>query len=389
MKRWYIILLALLFVACHHDENEPDVVSQRVVIVYMAAENSLSGYATSDVNEIRRATGNIPDSCKVVVYMDGSSDEMPQILTFDNRKGEQTLYKYKFDPISTDSSTMQQVLELVIQRCPARSYGLVLWSHGSGWIPEPPTTPAKAQPKKTIGIDNGQNTYDNTGKEMEITTLANILRRTNAEWDYIFFDACFMQGVEVAYELRDITDWCIGSPAEIPAEGAPYDYIMGSLFAEKEQVWTIARDYYEYYLNNGGLVISVIRTSEMEALAQATRPYLQGLSEYPNTASIQRYLSFKSSKQWKPEYFDMGSAMSEWLNEEEYPKWRDALYRAVPYHYFTQRWRSSFMNLSGWYPIITVPDEFVSCVSMYIPIKDRVLNEHFTRTSWYRDVWKP
>ena len=390
MKHWYIVLLTLLCVACHHHEVEvPAIVSRHVVIVYMMAENSISAYATDDLNEIRRAMGSIPDSCRMVVYFDDSSNERPKLLTFDKKKGEQVLHEYTSDPVSTDSATMQQVLELAIQQCPARSYGLVLWSHGSGWIPAQPTAQAQAQPKRTIGIDNGSNSSSNSGTEMEIPTLANILRQTGVEWDYVFFDACFMQGVEVAYELRDVATWCIGSPAEIPGSGAPYDYIMADLFAEREDAWTIARDYYDYYINRGGLVISAIRTGEMEALAEATRPYVQSLDTYPSTDSIQKYLPVVNKNQWKPEYFDMGSAMGQWLYDDDYPEWREVLNRAVPHLYFTHYWTSQFTGNGGFYPVITDDDSYIACLSMYIPVEERRLNDYFTHTAWYRDVWLP
>lgn len=386
MKHWYLIIIALLLTACHHDEEEePLTTSQRVVIVYMMAENSLSSFAQNDMKEIRRAVGHIPDSCRMVVYLDYSSTERPKLLTFDNQKGEQLLHQYSTDLVSTDSATMQQVLALAMQRCPARHYGLVLWSHGSGWIPQKPSK----MPRKTIGIDNGQNTSSDTGTELEIPTLANILRHTGVQWDYIFFDACFMQGVEVAYELRDVATWCIGSPAEIPGNGAPYNYIMADLFAEPEQAWTIARDYYQYYQGSDGLVISAIRSSQMEALAQATRPYIQAVLEdgpYPTTAGIQKYRPILSSTQWQPEYFDMGSAMGRWLDDEEYPEWRAALDRAMPYRDFTTYWMSAYTGYGGFRPVITDDTDYIGCLSMYIPVSGRVLNEHFAHTAWYRAV---
>ena len=44
---------------------------------------------------------------------------------------------------------------------------------------------------------------------MNISEFVEILEVT-PHFDFILFDACFMQSVEVAYELRDYTDYCIG-----------------------------------------------------------------------------------------------------------------------------------------------------------------------------------
>ena len=87
----------------------------------------------------------------------------------------------------------------------ADSYGLVYWSHGDGWLPYPLGTGTR-----WVGQDKG-----NGDNRMNISEFVEILR-TAPRFDFILFDACLMLSVEVAYELRDYTDYCIGSPTEIP-----------------------------------------------------------------------------------------------------------------------------------------------------------------------------
>ena len=377
---WTILLAALLLVSCKKDEPEPDRTMKRVVVVYMAAENSLSPFANYDLEEIRKGMTSIPDSCQVVVYFDNASSQAPEILTFDSKNGEQVLYQYRNDPISTDSATMQQALTIIHQKCPARSYGLVMWSHASGWIPP--------LPRKAFGIDNGQNdssqTTGNMGTEMEITTLANILQKSRMQWDYIFFDACFMQCVEVVYALRNAVKWCIGSPAEIPGNGAPYDKIMADMFLEPDEIWHIAEDYYEYYPRSTGVVLSVAKTSEMEVLADATAQLLSAQSEYPVNDHIQRYNPNPDITTWKPEYFDMGSAMGQWYTETEYQTWRQAMELAFPYRYSPDNWLS-YMKGFPTYPEI-IDREHNSAMSMYIPVAGRSMNEYYMQTEWWKRV---
>ena len=57
----------------------------------------------------------------------------------------------------------------------------------------------------------------------------------------------FMQSVEVAYELRDYTDYCIGSPTEIPGPGASYDELVPAMFFSEDAAVDIAKAYYEPY----------------------------------------------------------------------------------------------------------------------------------------------
>lgn len=374
---WTLLLAAMLLTSCKHHDPEDEPTLRRVVVVYMVAENSLSSpFASSDLDEMRRGTASIPDDCQLVVYYDNASSQMPQILTFDSKQGEQVLYQYRNDPVSTDSAAMQQALTIIRQKCPAQTYGLVMWSHASGWIP--------AQPRKTFGIDNGRNTTSNDGGEMEISTLANVLQKSGMTWDYVFFDACFMQCVEVAYELRHATAWCIGSPAEIPGNGAPYTVIMADLFRPADEVWHIAEDYYKEYINDTGVVLSVVKTSEMEALAEATAPLLTTLPQYPTTSDVQRYNP--ANLAWKPAYYDMGSAMAKWQTEADYQTWRQALERAVPYRFATDYWLSTMTGRST-YPEVTDP-EHIAALSMYIPVAGHAMNEYYMQTAWWKRMRK-
>lgn len=378
MKHYWIILLALIATSCKKDEPEPGPTMKRVVVVYMVAENSLSSFSASDLYEIRQGMKNIPDSCQMVVYLDNASNQMPQILTFDRKKGEQVLYQYRNDPISTDSAAMQQALAVIRQKCPARSYGLVMWSHASGWVPP--------MPRKTFGIDNGKNTSANEGQEMEITTLANVLQKSGMQWDYIFFDACFMQCVEAVYALRNAVKWCIGSPAEIPGEGAPYAEIMADLFLEPDEIWHVAEDYYMHYPKYSGVVLSVAKTSEMEALAEATAQLLSARSDYPVNNYLQRYNPNPDITTWKPEYFDMGSAMAQWYADSDYQTWRQAMEQAIPYRYAPESWLSNMKGYST-YPDIIDP-EHIAAMSMYIPVAGRSMNEYYTQTEWWKRMRK-
>lgn len=379
MKRYWIVFLAFILASCATHDPEPAPTLKRVVVVYMVAENSLSSpFAVLDLSEMRQGAASIPDECQLVVYYDNASSQMPQILTFDSKNGEQVLYQYRNDPISTDSAAMQQALTLIRQKCPAQSYGLVMWSHASGWIPAQP----KSAPRRSFGIDNGMNSILNDGTEMEISTLGHVLQKSGMTWDYIFFDACFMQCVEVAYELRNVTDWCIGSPAEIPGNGAPYTKIMADLFLEPDEAWHIAEDYYKHYSDNTGVVLSVVKTSELEALADATAPLLTTLPQYPTSNDVQRYNP--ANRAWKPAYYDMGSVMAKWCTETDYQQWREALERAVPHRFATDYWMS---NMTGYttYPEIIDP-EHIAAISMYLPVVGHAMNDYYMQTAWWKRV---
>lgn len=372
----------MLLVGCHDKLDLPKEELERVVVVYMMGENSLSTHAQHDLSEMRRAVSQIPDKCRLAVFFDNSrSDPTPQVLLFDNKGSEKTLFSYRNDPVSTDSATLQGVLNMVMQKCPARNYGLVMWSHGSGWLP--------ARGKRAIGIDNGRNSYLNTGSEMEVTTLANVLRRTQKVWDYVMFDACFMQSVEVCYELRDVAHWCIASPAEVPANGAPYDQLLASLFLPTEEAWKIAEQYHEYYNTRSGVVISAVDVSQMDILADVAARIMRTLQPYPPTDDIQQYLYVddipqdeSGNKLDMPHFYDIGSAMRHWLSDVDYEQWRTILEAVVPHYYLPSTWATEYD-----YDPYAITDPAYACgLSLFIPTEDNPLNASFYKTAWGKRV---
>ena len=90
-----------------------------------------------------------------------------------------------------------------------------------------------------------------------------------------------MQSLEVAYDLRHVTDYLIGSPIAIHAAGANYTHqLQNGLFATDPK--QIALTYYndvvdpnqQYTYGDFGIVLSVIDTKHMESLAAAIKDAL-------------------------------------------------------------------------------------------------------------------
>lgn len=64
------VCLLVLFTACHDEEDKPNYGS-RTVLVYIAGDNSLSGFANEDLNEMIEGMQEVDDSRNnLLVYMD-------------------------------------------------------------------------------------------------------------------------------------------------------------------------------------------------------------------------------------------------------------------------------------------------------------------------------
>ena len=240
MKKLYLLLACItigvsILTACQSDDAEsPTPQARRTVVVYMSGENNLSGYLQDDINEIIYGRQQAPANDNLVLFVDrASSTEKPYIAKVTADGKQEKLYEYSEDFLASDPERMAEVLKRCINLCPAtEDYGLVLWGHASGWIIEKDSvahsnTQASLSngnahaPRRAYGIDSGNNTATLKGTWLNIPSLRQALKQVGITWKFIFFDCCNMVNVETAYELRDAKPYFIGSPAEIPGQGAP------------------------------------------------------------------------------------------------------------------------------------------------------------------------
>ena len=119
----------------------PAETSRRAVLVYQVANNNLgsSQYDIMDIREMLTAarSGDIPSDCRLLVYNDGPvgrgtvSDPVLMEIT---AQGADTLLTYERSDLSVTTARMNRVFDDFERIAPADDRGLVLWSHGTGWL---------------------------------------------------------------------------------------------------------------------------------------------------------------------------------------------------------------------------------------------------------------
>ena len=371
------------------DEEQYD----RTVLVYMAAENSLSyevnnkGYHEQDIDEMLLSVGDIPSNSRLLIYVDDT--DLPRILSVEQNKGVaecKVLHQYTAEHNSGDTETLRLVMDWVTENSPSASYGLIFWSHGDAWLP------ARAPIQRSICIDNERNSYSNSGTKMDIPEVAEVLS-TFPRLEFVMFDACFMQSVEVAYELRHVTRYVLASPAEIPNPGAPYDRMISPLFSLPFDAESVIMEYYRVYNDSVmsvygygsdryGVSLSAINCDYLDELAAITGEMVQkyvSMDAPTNLKGIQRY--YPLSSKTRPEYYDMNGYMHRLVTDTtEYARWKSAFDRAVPYAVSTEWWYSNDARTQ------TIDLALYGGVSCYVPQKSSIytsLNTKFQSTSWY------
>lgn len=267
MKRiLYLIITVfatLSLVGCHRDHEPEEPPARRTVLVYMVAKNSLSGFDTSDIGEMLQA--DIPADCRLLVFRASRSTTAPQLLEITGGQLK-ALKTYPESTIGADAETLIQVLADARQLVKSTQWGLVFWSHSTGWKGAVKAPSAS----RSFGQETG-------GYEIELPDLAAALH-TAPPFEFLFFDSCYMGGVEVAYELRGCADYLVASPCEVPVTGMPYDDTLPCLFNSNtplglSQAIDINVDYYISRINERcPSTMALIDLHKMNDLAAASAP---------------------------------------------------------------------------------------------------------------------
>lgn len=409
------IAAALALSACSDDNTDGghghnDTTTARTVLVYMVAENSLSAFATytgvgqkGDINEMLDGVSALSDNDRMVVYLDDV--EAPRLYVLTNKTEAKNCNELvpvaTFDEsCATDTTTLRRVLDIVARDYAADEYGIVLWSHGAGWMPSTYKSAGTATVRRrSFGIDNGNNTNSNNGPQMEIEDLAAVLA-SGPRMRFVMFDACFMQCAEVDYALRHVTDYVIASPAEIPGDGAPYAQIMQPMFADTLDVQGIIDNYVADYPDREGAVLSVVRSDAMEDLAAATRRVIAAHRDTLMEMDYRGVLDYFDYNIYHnrftyPDFYDLQGIMLRLLapeksseGGEEYATWKTALDAAVPFRRSSARWYSIAPQST-----IAVDQAQYGGMSMFVPLEKYAgaqggLPAAWLETGWGKAVWR-
>ena len=374
--------------------------AERTVLVYLAGKNNLSKLLETNLKQMKAGSKRIGSNTLLVFVRRDVQGETPWLARI--RNGELT-DSVSLDDMGIRTSNMQacnpelmeQVMKYAFNHYPAYEYGLVLGGHSTGWLigQEPDNT-------RAFGVDNGDGyTYSSKNKKwINVPTIAQVLEGV-PHLKFIFADCCNFMCLETMYELRNATDYIIGSPAEIPGEGAPYEEIVPALF-EKNTFCTSILDIY-YRTQNGELPLSAVKTSAMDQLASATRNALDIVQAnngngYADTQGLIHYGYSASSIQFHQEYnlfYDAGDFFRSQLSESDYKLWKQALDKAVIEKRFAEQWRTC-MTWRYIYSDFEMTEERYHGVSMYIPQDPNTEygkynarnNEDIKQLKWYQSV---
>lgn len=361
------VILFFFLVSCEKDNVEPQ--KTRTLMVYLAGDNNLSGHMQKNISSMMSAWKKSYNA-NIVIYFD-APNAAPELYTFrfNGKEVEKQVLKTYEEMDSADPEVLKKILNEMQDLYPSDSYGLILGSHASGWIPSGGSGRSSrmlyAEPVLTRSFGT-----DYTGpNEMDTRDMAKAIPFNKENLEFILFDACLMSSIEVLYDLRDKAKYVIASPAELPAPGFPYNRVMPYFWGkgtnlEKDLV-KVCDEFWDYYntynATNRFGTIALIKMDGMEHLFDLTREILQGKKDYVADIyqkAVYCYPMVEYSKYDR--FFDLGEYMK-YMTEG-----REGLYKE--YRDFLDNQVVIYKNVTNPFYYISIPEEKFSGIATYIPL---------------------
>lgn len=370
----YSILCAFLLASCEKEEiDHPTETPKRTVLAYMVASN-LGGYLRANITKMMTVASNKElNGGNLVVYYSENKSKSYLFQIKEDKNGTIVTDTIRFyeNQSAISPETMHNVIQEVTELFPAESYGFILSSHGTSWLP------GNYSSLRSFGEENK--------KYMEITEINEALE--GFHFDFMLFDACYMSGIECAYELKDKTDYFLGSPTEVLARGFPYENFLPALFKEEADLEMVAKSFYDYYNNNSGGpygTVSLIKSSELDELASVVNEILKDKTEediYALPLSEMQILEYLTAS--KPHMlYDFDDFIRHLANNEQYERFNACMEKAVVSKYTTPY--SYYAALYGAKKI-----EHYSGLSVFVPQPSLTkLADWYKQLAWYKAVYE-
>ncbi len=260
------------------------------VMVYMGADNNLAPCALADIDELEQvgSTSDVHFTVLADVFClvqtlwgdipFGILDENDSLVTpmmHISKHPEEGVQSHLSDPSavlyqnvgfnSADPGNLTNFIKWSAQRFPAKRYALIVWDHGSSWLPGRTVSAAV------------YDDYEAHGEAMYIHEIESAIRNSGIHLDLLDFTACNMASVEVAYQLKDVTDYiCASQKVMWVGSDGVYESVAGFLTSNPtSSAESVGKVFVDAYIstytqkNKSSVTHSLIRTERLPAIAGA------------------------------------------------------------------------------------------------------------------------
>lgn len=387
----FIILPLTMFTSCFNS-GEPDSPYvkgpvESTTLIYAVATNNLVYNLFSDKQEMLAAAKDIDINRNLILLYESTLSNGPLLKKLvknkDNTYEFETIKDYTTDKSSVDPERIQEVINDAVSYVDSRSIGLVLWSHGTGIDYYPGATIKNIATLPTEGSFGYDRDPDNTSVhyEINIDDLADAL--PDNLFEYIWFDACYMGSIEVAYELRNKCKYFVGYPTEVFEIGAAYDLVLPYIARKEPDLIGGAEAFFNFYAHNSTpsarvATVGVVNMEEIENVADYVAEVNSNYSYPSRTSDLQTYTRGSIGP-----FYDFGQVLSVTASQgEDYmisEEINDLLDKFIIYKAVTD------MDFDG-RPFYKEKYSGLSC-HLHDPIYTSQKEKYYQTLDWYKRVF--
>jgi hypothetical protein len=336
----------------------------------MVGDNTLNAYIDPDINEMEQGWKDSFDG-DLIVYVD-QTRVAPYVLKISSDRTNSVVSKEVIKYSEQNSSSvevMDKVLSDIKSMYPAKSYGLILWSHANGWLPA-----SSSNTTRSFGDDGG--------KSMNIEELAKL----SGKYDFFIFDACDMMGIETAYELKNNADYIVASVTEVLADGFPYKNILEYLFTEDANLISVSEKFMELYKSYSGQMqtaaMSVVKTANLDEIASLSKSLIQKYRDNISNLDVSQIQKYDSNEPTLLfDFLDFMENIAE--NDANLQTLSDKLSSAVIFEDHTP----SILTIDNNGKDIMIEVQRSCGLSCYILGQHSSLDYAYTKMAWHKAVY--
>lgn len=376
-----IIVTSMGILSCQKEDiDEQTPFFRQTIIVLMPWADNLTAAFQQNIRDMEKAVREGHFRETRIVYARSLNEQSTEIVEMYPAHGQcvkNTLTTLADTPYAS-SSTIVNLLRSIINSSNTPEYSMVVGGHGLGWLP----ISATAGKTRRAAFHYDRTDVPQTrwvggltsSQQMDITTLADAIKTAGLHLNYILFDNCYMSSVEVAYDLREVTDYMIACPAEIMIYGFPY-YSCLRYLTDQINYKAVCQEFLSFYSSytvpSGTIAVTDCR--ELDELAAIVKAINSSDINKNILSEIQVMDGYEP-----PIFYDFGDYIRHLCNNryllEQFNRQMNVV---VPYKAFTTTFYSA---LNGTHDI-----SYFSGLTTSAPSRNSFAGDYIN-TTWYRDT---
>lgn len=378
MHRLFTCILSLVcffaITSCSSDDPEPDIpqTANKTVFVFMpytGDSNNLYSVLQTNLNDMATAIAEDKgkSSANLLVFISKDA-QASHLIDFKYKNGEcvrDTLKTYT-SALYTTSEGIASILGDVKKYAPARKYATIVGSHGEGWLPKYSTT----------------RFFGGLKYQIDVADFAQGIASAGMKMQFVLFDDCYMSGIEVAYDLRNASDWLIASTCEMMGYGMPYSKILKYLIADTPDYASLCTDFINFY-KSYPLPYGTIGATNLTHIDEMTEMMKNINATHQLRDGSLNNVQDLDGKHFEPTvYFDFGSYVKHLCADDmaTLAAFESLLTELVPYKGNTDKAYNYINSFSSYTWDL---DEF-SGLTISDPSENTIVEETKEQTAWWK-----